>query len=421
MNKKKIFLVSLGHLSCDVSGGAVPATLPYLRSSYGMDYQEAGGLMLAYSCLSSLIQPIFGFFADKIQKAWFMPLGIALAGLGLAMMGFMQNYWALFCAIAISGIGAALFHPEGARFANKVSGKSKGIGLSIFSIGGNSGFIIGPLLVMAFVGGFGMQGMLVFGIIGLGMGFVMLTQIIKLASVKTQETNFPQKTESAPKVAEGMAEDPAGAEAAELALAPGTADEPQDSLTKPANNWPEFAKLLVVIVSRSITFVGFKTFIPLYWVSAFGQSNTVGALALVIMSSFGVMFNIIGGLLSDRFGRVRVIRFSYTLMAPAVFAFSLVDNLWLAYAFLPLLGCVIYLPFSSQVVLGQELLSKNIGFASGITLGLATTMGGMFQPVLGWMADNFGLNAAIQCLAASAILGLIFAWLLTGKDNSARS
>ena len=51
MDKKKIFLVSLGHLSCDINGGAVPASLPYLRSIYGFDYQAAGGLVLAYSCL----------------------------------------------------------------------------------------------------------------------------------------------------------------------------------------------------------------------------------------------------------------------------------------------------------------------------------------------------------------------------------
>ena len=33
MDKKKLFLVSLGHLSCDINGGALPAILPFFLSA----------------------------------------------------------------------------------------------------------------------------------------------------------------------------------------------------------------------------------------------------------------------------------------------------------------------------------------------------------------------------------------------------
>ena len=109
MDKKKILLLSLGHLSCDVNGGALPAVLPFLRASYGLSYQATGGLMFAYSCLSSIIQPLFGWLSDRFSKPWFIPLGVLLAGCGLAAVGFMSDYWAIFAAIAVSGVGAALF------------------------------------------------------------------------------------------------------------------------------------------------------------------------------------------------------------------------------------------------------------------------------------------------------------------------
>ena len=83
MDKKKISLVSLGHLSCDVNGGALPAVLPFLRTHYGLSYQATGGLMFAYSCLSSIIQPLFGLMADRLSKPWLIPLGVFLAGIGL--------------------------------------------------------------------------------------------------------------------------------------------------------------------------------------------------------------------------------------------------------------------------------------------------------------------------------------------------
>ena len=400
MDKKKILLLSLGHLSCDVNGGALPALLPFVRASYGLSYQATGGLMFAFSCLSSIIQPLFGWLADRFSKPWFIPLGVLLAGCGLATVGFMSHYWAIFAAITLSGIGAALFHPEGARFANKVSGRSKGIGLSIFFIGGNSGFVLGPLLVTGCVGFWGMSGTAVFACIAVCMASILLWQIAHM-------TGFKKSVADAAVPPAPVSAAPAGAPAA-------VADSADDEAEIPgSNNWREFSKLTVSIVARSTLFVGFNTFIPLYWVNAFGQSKAAGAVALTVFCTCGVISNIIGGLLSDRYGCIKIIRLAFVLMAPVVFAFSLAGNLYAAYALLPFLGFVLYAPFSSLVVLGQKLLARNIGFASGVTLGLATSMGGMAAPCLGWIADNYGLPRAIQCLSLVALLGMLFAFLLS--------
>lgn len=105
-------------------------------------------------------------------------------------------------------------------------------------------------------------------------------------------------------------------------------------------------------------------------------------------------------------------------MTPAVLAFGLLPNLYAAYALLPLLGFVLYAPFSSLVVLGQTYLARNIGFASGITLGLATSLGGVFAPLLGWIADNHGLPRTFQCLAVVALIGTVFAFAL--RDHMAK-
>lgn len=120
------------------------------------------------------------------------------------------------------------------------------------------------------------------------------------------------------------------------------------------NNWREFLKLTVSIVTRSITFVGFNTFIPLYWVAFFGQSTATGAIALTFFSVCGVISNFFGGMLADKFGYRTVIRAVFALMPPVVAGFSLSNNLYAAWALLPLLGFVLYAPFSAQVVLGQQ-------------------------------------------------------------------
>ena len=370
MDKKKIFLVSLGHLSCDINGGALPAILPFLITAYGFDYQAAAGLMFAFSCLSSIIQPAFGYLSDKLSKPWFIPVGVLLAGGGLASIGFLHSYWAIFAAIALSGVGAALFHPEGARFANKVSGASKGTGLSLFSIGGNSGFVFGPMLAVAAIGAFGMPGTSVFGLIALVMSVILLYQISHLSGMKKTET--------------------------ESTKAAGETEEVK-------NNWKEFSKLTLAIISRSV--------------HNFGQSKAAGAAALTCFCTFGVISNFIGGMLSDRFGYLRIIRLSYVVLIPSIVLFGLVDNLYAAFALLLPLGFSLYAPFSSMVVLGQKYLAKNIGFASGVTLGLATSMGGIVAPLLGWIADGYGLPRAIQSMTIVAVIGTVAAFLLVSLNR----
>ena len=412
MDKKKIFLVSLGHLSCDVNGGALPALLPFLIAAYHFDYQAAAGLMFAYSCLSSIIQPAFGYLSDKISKPWFIPAGVLLAGGGLACIGFLSGYWAIFAAIAVSGVGAALFHPEGARYANKVSGASKGTGISLFSMGGNGGFVIGPILAVAAVSHFGMPGTLVFGLLSTVMATVLLRQISHMDSPRAGRGASPS-----PEAGQG------------------------------GNDWKEFSKLTFAIMTRSILFVGLNTFIPLYWIHTFGQSKTAGALALTCFCTFGVMSNFVGGLMADRFGYLRIIRFSYVLLIPSIFAFALIPgheagpallspllqsaqpasagvaapaatSVYLALALLLPLGFSLYAPFSSMVVLGQKYLAKNIGFASGVTLGLATSMGGIVAPLLGWVADHHGLPAAMFCMGGVALLGTFFAFRLVPSEKT---
>ena len=137
MDLKKIWLLAIGHLSCDINSHALPALLPYLAAAHDFDYQTCGLLAFAYAAVASLVQPVLGLIADKVAKGWFIPLGILLAGVGFSLSGWFSSAFTIFLALMAAGIGAAIFHPEGARYANIVSGSKKGMGLSIFAVGGS--------------------------------------------------------------------------------------------------------------------------------------------------------------------------------------------------------------------------------------------------------------------------------------------
>ncbi len=390
MDFKKISLISLGHMSTDINAHALPALLPYLAAAHDFDYQTCGLLAFAYAAVASLVQPVLGLIADKVAKGWFIPLGILMAGAGFSFAGYFDSAFTIFPALMVAGIGAAIFHPEGARYANIVSGDKKGMGLSIFAVGGSGAMVLGPLLVMLAVvglpvggstlGGFGLHGTAIFGIIGLIMSAVLLWRINvwKLDS-----------TRAAKKAAEGG-----------------------------SNDWNAFAILMGCMLTRTSVGVAFGTYLPLYWERVFQQSAETGNLVLVFYSLFGVASNLLGGECGDRWGFRRVARMTALLTLPCVAVFPFVTNPWLAALLLVPIAVGIFAPYSSLVVLGQRYLSRNVGFASGMTLGVAISVGGMFAPVLGWVADIWGgLAPAMHLLTPLAAVCLGFACMLKEPEK----
>ena len=55
MNKKALALLGLGHLMVDLNTGALPALLPFLKTSFGLSYTMIGALVLVANMTSSII------------------------------------------------------------------------------------------------------------------------------------------------------------------------------------------------------------------------------------------------------------------------------------------------------------------------------------------------------------------------------
>jgi FSR family fosmidomycin resistance protein-like MFS transporter len=160
VDRRAMATLSAGHMLTDIAQGAIPALLPFLIVERGLSYAAASALILAATISSSVIQPLFGHISDRRSLPWLMPLGPALGGIGVALIGIAPSYPWTFAAVLVSGIGVASFHPEASRFANYVSGARRASGMSLFSVGGNVGFALGPVVVTPLVLIFGLSGTL---------------------------------------------------------------------------------------------------------------------------------------------------------------------------------------------------------------------------------------------------------------------
>ncbi len=362
VDRRAMTTLSAGHLFTDISQGAIPAMLPFLVATDHLNYAAASALVLAATISSSVIQPLFGHLSDRISLPWLMPIGPVLAGLGVALAGFAPSYALTFAAIVVSGIGVAAFHPEGSRFANYVSGARRASGMSLFSVGGNIGFALGPVLLTPLLLVFGMHGT-AFLIIPTGlMALVLAHELPRLRQFRTD-------------VVGGR-------------VHRGDEDEA----------WGPFALLSGVIALRSFIYFGLVTFIPLYYVHVLHTGKALGNAALAAMLVGGAAGTLVGGPLADRFGRRTVLIGSMLLLPPLLTGF-LLSGPALALVFAALAGAATIATFAVTIVMGQEYLPGRLGMAAGVTIGLSIGLGGVGAPLLGVLADAHGLRSVFVTIA----------------------
>jgi MFS transporter, FSR family, fosmidomycin resistance protein len=374
VNRAGVALLTVGHVVDDLYQGAVPALLPFLVAERHYTYAAASGLVLAANVLASVAQPAFGAMTDRFRLWWLVGLGMSVAGIGVGLSGLSTSYRLTWLAIALSGLGVGAFHPEAARCARIASG-GRQTAMSWFSFGGNIGLTAGPLLATPVLLLLGTRGTAVLAIPAVLVGASVLV---------LQPRLLPQ---------------PAAAGRS------GVSRSGRD-------DWPAFARLTAVIVIRAVLFFGLTSFLALYVTRQLGGSPTLGEAALAVFLGCGALGTLLGGHLADRFGRLRVLRTGYVLAIPSLIGLVSVPRPWV-FGFIVLTAITVYLPFSVQVTLSQDLLPNRVGTASGVSLGLAITAGGLLAPLFGALADATSLRVTLIVLTALPVLALAMSTTLT--------
>jgi FSR family fosmidomycin resistance protein-like MFS transporter len=372
LDKRAMAALSAGHGATDFANGALPALLPFLVDRFDLSYTLAAVVILASAASSSLIQPLFGAWSDRRGAIWLLPGGVALAGIGTALAAAAPAYWLVLLLVVVSGLGVAAYHPEGSKFAAYASGRKRASGMSLFSIGGNLGYGLGPTATTPLVLAFGLTG-------GLLLALPVLAVAVLLLLAMPFLSGFVPEGGSA---AAASGEDRPGA----------------------------LAVLLGVIAFRSVAWFGLVTFVPL-WEVSLGHSKAHGSHLLSLMLLAGGLGTLAAGPLADRLGRRPVLIASLLATAPLILVYVLVGGLPGAVA-LALVGVCVIGTFGVTMVMSQEYLPGRIGMASGLSIGLSIGLGGIAAVGLGALADSIDLRSAMYAAAAAPVAGLVLAAML---------
>jgi FSR family fosmidomycin resistance protein-like MFS transporter len=371
MDRRAIALLSVGHFLIDFCQGVVPALLPFLVSERGFSNAAAATLVFALSATSSVVQPLFGQLADRLGMPWLLPASVVLAGAGVALGAQASELGGALVMYAISGLGIAAFHPEAARKAHLASGDRRTTGMSYFSVGGGLGFATAPVLTTIATVVWGVRGLLVL------LVPTALIAVLLLRSTRLRPLPSHRQSQAGPTLSG-------------------------------ADNWRAFGILSGATIFRSIVFYGLNTFLALYFMKNWDLDPATASRALGVFLGTSIVGTLLGGWLADRFGRRVVIRTGFAGAAVFLALFVAASNRMVAMGLLVPLAVFIFMPTSVLVVLGQEYLPHRVGVASGVTLGLAVSVGGMVAPLLGRLGDSYGLHTVMGVL-----LGLLF--LATGQ------
>lgn len=363
MKRLPTVLLSTGHGSVDLYQGIVPVLVPFLVAERGYDYVAVSGFVLAATLLSSVVQPLFGLLTDRWSMPWLLPVSMLGTGAGTALIGFTEDYRLTLLVIALTGVGVAAYHPQAARTARAVTGGGH-VGMSWFSLGGIVGFALAPVLVVPLLHAGGLEA----------------SPALMIPAVVGALITLPL-------------------------LRKGTA--PRNARRDGVDDWRSFAQLTTIIVLRSIVYVGLTTFVGLYIGQRLDLSATGSSAVLVVLFGGGVVGTLLGGRLAAKYSRLPVMRVAYAAAAVGLAGITFVPGPAML-AFVVLAAIALSVPFSLHITLGQDYLPARVGTASGVTLGLAVSAGGVVAPALGALAKATSLQMVFAVLfLLPAVAGLL--------------
>ena len=369
------------HCINDFGQGSLAALIPFFIANFGLNYYQSATIIFCNTVVASIAQPALGYVADRWRVPWFIPVGFSITLVSISAIALATSYEMILTLSLIAGLGAALFHPEAALLVNRMQSNELGNAMGRFAVGGSAGFALGPLLA---------GGVYVFG-----AHFLWVFTAIALIGVLVYVYAFT------------------GSAATDVV---GESKSSAKSTNTGANDWVSFGKLFFVIASRSILFSVLSIFIPILYITVINGEASASSLALTMYFAMGAVLTYMGGALSDKLGFLKTVRLGNLIFLPSVLVFIFVPNIWGFFGAMIPMAFGVFSQYGPITVLGQKYLAKNAGFASGITLGLGITLGGLAAPYIGHLADIYDVQTALMTLIPVGLMGLLMSlWLKEPK------
>jgi FSR family fosmidomycin resistance protein-like MFS transporter len=364
----------------DTVQSLIPAVYPILKDAYHLDFSQIGLITLTVNFTASLLQPAVGFFTDARPTPYSLPVGMALSLCGILMLSVSPSYAMVLGAVALVGVGSAIFHPESSRVARMASGGRHGLAQSLFSVGGNAGTAVGPLLAAWIVLRNGQKSIAWSALLSL-LAIVILTRVSAWYSHRVGPKHAYRGT-------------------AGKIVSPVSRSELRRAL----------AVLVALLFSKYVYIASIVTYYTFYLIHRFGIGVDAAQVRLSVFLGAVTVGSFLGGPVGDRIGRKYVIWISILGVLPFTLMLPYVDLFWTGVLSV-VIGFILASAFSAILVYAQDLMPGRVGTVSGIFFGLAFGIGGIAAAGLGHLADARGIDFVYHVCSFLPALGVLTALL----------
>ncbi len=367
-----LVVAAFAHGASDLYSGMVPFLVFTIVIGRGLSPVYQGAIGFLWYLMSSITQPLFGTYADKRGRWWFLPLAVALTVVCVSCTGLAAGPGVLALLIALGGLGSGMMHPEAGKYAGMLSGPRRSGGISIFQIGGQLGFACGPLIAAALVQARGLPGslwMLIPGACAVAFLIAVMPGVDRIARHLHRSAI---------------------------------------SSLAGANDRLDRAGVALLVAGASLEYIvgaSFLTYLPNLITARGGDITFAGEIVTAfLMASVSGLY--LGGYLGDRAGPLAPSIVALLLSVPCLYGFLMLPGRG-AIVLLLAANALLNIQTAPVVALVQRMLPRRLGMALGLINGVAFGLGSALVTLVGYAVARIGADAALMWISALPILGAL--------------
>jgi FSR family fosmidomycin resistance protein-like MFS transporter len=370
INKQAIFALFLIHFMGDFFQSFIRPLLPVLANKFDLSLAQVGLITGVATFMAFLIQPIFGYLADRYKTRVILLIGSFAGAICIPMVGVVPYFGFVLLLIALGSISSAVYHPTAAGMVSVYAGRRTGLAMSFFGLGGTLGFTIGPIVCSGYVTLMGLHRLPILSLLG-----VLVFVILFIMIPDSEDTGHTQK-------------DFIGAL--------------KESL---AEVWKPIVLIWSIAFCRAFVEHSLLTFIPVLTAGEGHSLVSVGGI-VSLFTVGGSVSALVCGHLVDRIGFKPVYLFSFALSSPFILLFIHAAG-WQVYPLAFVSGFLLLATLFPALALAQKVAPRGRSLVSSIVMGLALGIAGLLMPLAGRMADAFGIRAVLSCIAFIPLAALL--------------
>ncbi len=376
----RVITIAVGHTVHDMYASFLAPLLPTFITNLALSKTEAG-LLMVFLQGPSVLQPVIGHLADKVNLRALVILGPAVTGVLMSLLGVAPTYGVLALFLAIAGFSSAAFHSVAPPLAGRLAGRRLGRGIGIWMVGGELGYTIGPILLVSATQILGLRGLPWLMIIGVLTSLFVASRLSAAQTAPTANVSVGSWREILPAMK------------------------------------PLLLPLIGITALRSPMVAALTTFLPVFLRDS-GVSLWVAGASLSILQAAGVAGALGAGSVSDSLGRKRTLALLF-VAAPLCMVGFLSTRGLAQVAMLLLVGFTSLCVPTVLTAFVQESFPEHRALANGVYGSMNFIIYALAVALSGALGDWLGLRSAFLMGAAATVAALPLLLLLPGRESPA--